>query len=75
MVNLETISDSKLNWNREHSQNYVVWSFYSLGTWINTYFNINIRKLSKLHSPPLKDVWITLPSPFMLKYTLSSLEK
>jgi len=27
---------------------------------------------SKLHSPPLKDAWITLPSPLMLIYTLPS---
>ena len=26
----------------------------------------------KLHSPPLKDACITLPSPLMLKYTLPS---
>jgi len=32
----------------------------------------NIIK-SKLHSPPLKDAWITLPSPLKLKYTFYSL--
>jgi len=31
-----------------------------------------IKKKSKLHSSPLKDAWITLPSPLMLKYTLPS---
>ena len=30
------------------------------------------RLKSKLHSPSFKDAWITLSSPFMLKYTLSS---
>jgi len=36
---------------------------------------VKVKFLSKLHSPPLKDAWITLPSPLMFKYTLSSLEK
>jgi len=38
------------------------------------YFNEtnNWIQIESLHSPLLKDAWITLLSPFMLKYTLSS---
>ena len=34
--------------------------------------NIKVKIKSKLHSPPLKNAWITLLSHLMLKYTLPS---